>query len=106
MTEKRSNPLWDFLSSIRLTIILLVLLAIASILGTIIPQQEGAVRFIQELSPGLVRLLDSLQVFDLYHSIWFRLLTCCLALNLIICSLNRLPLTLRLFRKRPRVDRS
>ena len=46
MTEKRPNPLWDILRSVKLTIILLVLLAITSIFGTIIPQQEEALRFI------------------------------------------------------------
>jgi cytochrome c biogenesis protein len=42
----------------------------------------------------------------MYHSIWFRVLIGLLSLNLIVCSINRFPTTLRLFRTRPRPDRS
>ncbi|MFC1533989.1 cytochrome c biogenesis protein ResB [Thermodesulfobacteriota bacterium] len=106
MAEKKSNPIWNTLSSLKLTLILLILLAITSILGTVIPQQGEAARFAQGLSPGIFKLYSSLQLFDMYHSIWFRLIICCLVLNLIICSINRFPATLKLFRLTPRPDRS
>ncbi|MFC1868297.1 cytochrome c biogenesis protein ResB [Thermodesulfobacteriota bacterium] len=106
MPEKSSNPIWNSLSSVKLTFILLILLAITSITGTIIPQQEGAAKFAQALSPGLVRLFSSLQLFDMYHSIWFRFIICFLTINIIICSIDRFPTTLKLFRLVPRPDRS
>ena len=106
MAEKSSNPIWNILSSVKFTLILLIILAATSILGTIIPQQESATGFASELSPGLANLLNSLQLFDMYHSIWFRLIISLLALNLIICSINRFPGTLTLFRLKPKPDRS
>lgn len=106
MAENRSNPIWNFFSSVRLTIILLIVLAVVSIFGTVLPQQEGAIEYIRRLDPELVSLLNSLQLFDMYHSIWFRLLTLFLALNLIICSINRFPKTWKLFRHDPRPDRA
>lgn len=106
MVEKRSNPIWNFFSSVRLTIVLLIILAVVSIFGTLLPQQEGAIEYIRRLNPETVSLLNSLQLFDMYHSIWFRLLTFLLALNLIICSINRFPKTWRLFRHDPRPNRS
>ncbi|MGD2127633.1 MAG: cytochrome c biogenesis protein ResB [Desulfobacteraceae bacterium] len=104
-TEKRPNAIWNIFSSIKLTLVLLILLAITSIFGTLIPQQEGAMAFAQRLSPGLVNLLSSLQLFDMYHSVWFRLLIGSLALNLVVCSIDRFPTSMKRFRARPKPDR-
>jgi cytochrome c biogenesis protein len=99
------KPLFSFLSSIKLTIILLIIIAVASIVGTIIPQQyEGGETF-RHLSPGLMKVFNSLQLFDMYHSIWFILLMVLLSLNLIVCSLNRLPASWKLVSKVPSPDR-
>jgi cytochrome c biogenesis protein len=103
--EKSQNPVWGFFSSVRLTFALLIILAISSILGTIIPQQEAALDFARQLSPGVFRILRSLDLFDMYHSIWFRLLMGFLSLNLIICSINRFPNTLKKYRAVPKPDR-
>jgi cytochrome c biogenesis protein len=42
----------------------------------------------------------------MYHSLWFRLLIGALALNLIVCSLDRLPTTLKRFKATPKPDRA
>ncbi len=100
----KKTPL-SFLSSLKLTITLLIIIAVASILGTIIPQQyEGGESF-RHLSPGLVKAFRSLQLFDMYHSVWFIILMGLLSLNLIVCSVNRFPTSWRLFRKIPSLDR-
>lgn len=104
--EKSGNPFWDFFSSVRLTIVLLILLAIASIAGTLIPQREEAARWAHEMSPGLVQLFSTLQLFDVYHSFWFRILIAALALNLVICSLDRFPVAWKRFKGRDAMDRS
>lgn len=93
-------------SSMKLTLALLIILAITSIFGTLIPQQQEAVRFAQGLSPGLLRFFELLGLFDLYHSLWFRAIIGLLTLNLVICSVNRLPTTLKLYRAPSRPDSS
>jgi hypothetical protein len=50
----KSFSLWNAFSSVKLTLFLLILLAVASILGTVIPQQEGTTELAEKLSPGLV----------------------------------------------------
>jgi len=105
-SNKNSNLIWRFFSSVKLTLVLLIILAIASVLGTLIPQQEGAVQFARGLSPGMFQVFSSLNLFDMYHSSWFRIIIALLALNLIVCSINRLPATLKLFQSPPRADRS
>ncbi|MCF8063574.1 MAG: cytochrome c biogenesis protein ResB, partial [Deltaproteobacteria bacterium] len=52
-----------------------------------------------------LEVFRALQLFDVYHSFWFRILISTLALNLIVCSLDRLPATLRVFRSVPKPDR-
>lgn len=96
----------SFLSSLKLTIGLFIIIAVAAILGTVIPQQYDGGESIRHLSPGLVKAFESLQLFDMYHSIWFIILMGLLSLNLTVCSLNRLPASWKLFRKIPSLDRS
>ena len=96
----------SFLSSLKLTIGLFIIIAVAAILGTVIPQQYDGGESIRHLSPGLVKAFESLQLFDMYHSIWFIILMGLLSLNLTVCSLNRFPTSWKLFRKTPSLDRS
>ncbi len=107
-TPKKANIIWRFFRSVKLTVILLILLALASIIGTLIPQmpQRESIEFARSLSPETFRFLDSLDLFDMYKSIWFRFLIGCLGLNLIICSLDRFPGTWKLYKSKPRPDRS
>ncbi len=99
------KTLLSFLSSLKLTIALLIIIAVASILGTVIPQQYGGGEAFRHLSPGLVKAFRSLQLFDMYHSVWFIILMGLLSLNLITCSLNRFPTSWKLFKKIPSLDR-
>ena len=94
----KTSPPWSFFSSIKLTIVVLVLIALLSILGTFVPQQEGARAIARHFSPGVEGFLLSLQLFDIYHSLLFYILIALLSLNLIICSLNRFGLSWRQYK--------
>ncbi len=102
---KKSFSPWNILSSVKLTLFLLILLAVISVFGTVIPQQEGAVELAEKMSPALLRVLSYFQVFDLYHSFWFRLIIAALVVNLVVCSWDRFPSSLRRFSSSPRPDR-
>jgi len=95
---KNKSGIWSFFSSVQLAIVLLSLIAFFAVIGTLVPQREAAAELSGRLSPALVAFLTKLQIFDLYHSVWFFLLTGLLAVNLIICSLDRFPLAWRRFR--------
>lgn len=88
----------DFLASVRLAIALLSMIAFGALLGTVIPQQAEAEAFSGRLHPALQTLFEALQLFDVYHSTWFVLLLLLLAVNLIVCSLERLPAAWRQIR--------
>lgn len=92
-TNKRSfiESLWDFFCSLKLSISLLIGLALTSIIGTVVPQGNIPPEYLQKISEAKFKLYQSLSFFDMYHSWWFMLLLYLLTLNLIACSIKRLP---------------
>ena len=85
------HSLWDFFCSLKLTMFLLIGLALISIIGTIIPQGSLPPEYVQQISPAKLKLYKSLGFFDMYHSWWFILLLYLLTVNLVACSIKRLP---------------
>ncbi len=76
------------LSSIKLTIILLVLIVVASIIGTIIPQTWTDEQYKAKYGNSLSRILISTQLINVYHSYWYMLLLAVFCVNLTICSIR------------------
>ena len=94
----KKNVLWSLFASFNLAIVLLILMVLLAVAGSLIPQQEAAREFSQRIPPGWAAILQKMQVFDLYHSLWFFMLLGLLSLNLMICSLSRFPVTWKSFR--------
>ena len=93
MTTNKSSfiqSVWDFFCSLKLSIFLLIALAVTSIIGTIIPQAPQR-EYLEAIGPAKIKLYSSLGFFDMYHSWWFILLLYLLTINLIACSIKRLP---------------
>jgi len=96
--EKGFFPsLWDPFSSLRLTIALLIILAVASIFGTVIPQNASPEQYLQFYKPSTYKILKILGFLDMYHAGWFTFLLALLSFNLVACSLKRFRITWRLF---------
>jgi cytochrome c biogenesis protein len=86
------QQVWDFFCSLKLTIFLLITLAITSIIGTIIPQYPNIdERYWATISAGRKAFYEKLDFFDMYHSWWFLALLALFSVNLISCSIKRLP---------------
>lgn len=81
---------WKSLASVKLAIIVLILIAVGSIAGTILPQGQSA-EFYQHKYQGAAKLIDLLQLDNVYSSVWFLALLALLAINLIVCSIDRFP---------------
>ena len=96
------NKIWDFFTSVRLTIVLLLTLAATSIIGTLIPQNQEPAAYFQAFGGSLYRLFDLFGLFDMYHSGWFQLLILLLTINIIVCSIDRMSANRRiLFVRKP-----
>ncbi|MFZ2950283.1 MAG: cytochrome c biogenesis protein ResB [Desulfuromonadaceae bacterium] len=85
------HSLWDFFCSLKLTMFLLISLAVISIIGTVIPQGTPPGEYLAQISPAKLKLYKALGFFDMYHSWWFILLLYLLTVNLVACSIKRLP---------------
>ncbi len=85
------SMLWNILKSVKLAVFLLITLAIVAVIGTLIPQGEDSIRFAMGLKPEIFRIFSILGLFDVYHTLWFRAILAILCLNLIVCSIDRLP---------------
>ncbi|MDD2900554.1 MAG: cytochrome c biogenesis protein ResB [Desulfuromonadaceae bacterium] len=85
------HSLWDFFCSLKLTMFLLISLAVISIIGTVIPQGIPPEEYLAQISPAKIKLYKALGFFDMYHSWWFILLLYLLTVNLVACSFKRLP---------------
>ncbi len=83
--------IYDLFRSLKLTISLLILLAIFSIIGTVITQNATRPEYIQRYGIGLYEVLNFFNLFDMYHSWWFSATLLLLVINLITCSARRLP---------------
>ncbi len=84
--------IWRQLTSMRTALILLLLLAAASVPGSIYPQRSadpnGVALYFRE-DQQLAEVLDFFQLFDVYTSIWFSAIYILLFTSLVGCVLPR-----------------
>ena len=101
MSSKRS-PLQrslQVLSSMRLAIILIIILAIVFCVGTLIVQRPTSdPETLQRVySLGTLRWLDELGLTDVFHARWFAGLLALTGLNMVLASIERFPQAWRYF---------
>ncbi|GAB2878452.1 cytochrome c biogenesis protein ResB [Streptomyces mayteni] len=83
---------WRQLTSMRVALILLFLLALAAIPGSMIPQNNASAVTVEEFkerNPGLSSFYDTLQLFDVYSSVWFSAIYLLLFVSLVGCIIPR-----------------
>ena len=90
MPKSLPEKITAFFSSMRLAVLLLIILAAVSVVGTFIPQAQDPQIYIQRYGEGTYSKLRLLGFIDLYHSWGFRAIVAMLGLNLLVCSLKRL----------------
>ena len=89
--KKNKNSFWEFFASVKLALFCFFTLAFASIVGTIIPQNEQPGFYIQEFGATAAKIFKLLHISNMYNSWWFVSLLSLFSINLIVCSLDRLP---------------
>jgi cytochrome c biogenesis protein len=88
------EQVFRFFCSLRLTLANLLLLFLGMIAGTFVnPQNDSLVNIERAFAnrPWVLGAYRYFELYDLFHSWWFTLLLLSLALNLIACSVERLP---------------
>lgn len=95
---------WRQLTSMRTALFLLLMLALAAIPGSLYPQRSAdpnGVRVYYDEQPEFAALLDSLQLFDVYTSVWFSAIYILLFVSLVGCVLPRTKVHLNALMSKP-----
>ncbi|KRC46661.1 cytochrome C biogenesis protein [Leifsonia sp. Root227] len=83
---------WRQLTSMRTALFLLLLLAIAAVPGSLVPQRSsdpnGVTKYFTD-HPDIAPFLDKIQAFDVYTSVWFSAIYLLLFASLIGCIIPR-----------------
>lgn len=89
--QKAKNEIWAFLASVKLALFTFFTLALTSVIGTVIPQGKEMGFYVENFGAGMAKFFQVLNVPDMYKSWWFISLLVLFSLNLIVCTIDRLP---------------
>lgn len=85
----KKTRIWGFLSSIKLAIWLLAVIAALSLVGTLIPQGQDPAFYIDRYGHSVYKAMLETGLANVYTSFWFTLLLVIFSINLAVCILNR-----------------
>ena len=95
----RKNILLEVLGSMNLAISILVVLAVASIIGTVLQQNQPYNNYIIKFGPFWHEIYRSLSLYDVYSAVWFLILLGFLVLSTSVCIYRNTPTMLREMRQ-------
>jgi len=81
----------ELLSSMRFAIALLVVLAIASIVGTVLTQDDPYPNYVNQFGPFWADIFRSLGLFTVYSAWWFMLILGFLIVSISLCVVRNAP---------------
>lgn len=90
-----ARALYELFSSMRFAICLLVIIAIAAIIGTVLQQNQPYTDYIVEFGEFWFKPFEAIGLFDVYHASWFLFLLAFLVLSTSLCIYRNLPGILR-----------
>lgn len=95
-TERRwlANAV-ELLSSMRLAISLLTLIAIASVIGTVLKQNEPMPNYVNQFGPFWFEVFGKLGLYTVYSTWWFLLIMAFLVLSTSLCIVRNAPKMLK-----------
>ena len=94
--SRRSTPLllhpwFAFFSSMRFAVALLSLLGIASVIGTVLQQNQPQTDYLVKFGPFWVQIFGFLGLYDVYASAWFVVIMLFLVISTSLCLIRNVP---------------
>jgi len=90
--RKSLGGIWlEFLGSMNLAITLLVVVSIASVIGTVLPQNETFNTYLIQFGPFWFEVFRVLNLYDVYSASWFLFILGFLILSTGICVSRHIP---------------
>lgn len=90
-----ARAFYDLLSSMRFAVSLLTVLAIASVVGTVLKQAEPYANYMSQFGPFWFPVFEALGLYDVYHAAWFLAILGFLVLSTSLCIFRNGPAMLR-----------
>ena len=93
-SKKQTQPkstLWGWLTSIRLTVFLLLILAAVAVIGTVLPQDQPQMFYNNRFGETWGALIWKTGLASIYYSLLFLAPVFLLALNILACIVHGLP---------------
>ena len=92
-TSSRSfgKSVFELMSSMRFAISLLSILAVASIIGTVLKQAEPYTNYLIQLGPFWFEVYEKLGLYDVYHTAWFLVILTFLVASTSVCITRNAP---------------
>ena len=85
------KSVFELLSSMRFAISLLSILAVASIIGTVLKQAEPYNNYIIQFGPFWFEAYEKLGLYDVYHAAWFLVILTFLVASTSVCIYRNAP---------------
>ena len=85
----------ELISSMRFAISLLTLIAIASVIGTVLKQNEPMPNYVNQFGPFWFEVFDKLGLYAVYSAWWFLLIMAFLVVSTTLCIVRNTPKMLR-----------
>ena len=93
--HSRLNTLLEFFGSMNLAITILVAIAFASVIGTVLQQNQPYNDYIIKFGPFWHEVFQSIGLYNVYGAIWFLALLVFLVLSTAVCVYRNTPTMLR-----------
>jgi hypothetical protein len=84
------RTLYAFFKSVRLAVVLIILITVLSLLATLVPQGRPQQWYEARYAPGLLLLIDALQLRNFFGSVIFLAPVGLFTVNLACCTVDRL----------------
>jgi len=88
---KKPSVFWNFLGSMNLAVTLLVMLSIASVIGTVLQQNQTVQDYIIKFGPFWTEVFNMLGLFHVYGAAWFVLVLLFLLISTSVCVTRHTP---------------
>ena len=85
------KSVFELLSSMRFAISLLSILAVASVVGTVLKQAEPYSNYLIQLGPFWFQVFEKLGLYDVYQATWFLLIMTFLVASVSVCITRNAP---------------
>jgi cytochrome c biogenesis protein len=96
MTRRaHGSAVYELLSSMRFAVSLLTVLAIASVVGTVLRQAEPYPNYIAQFGQFWFPVFEALALYDVYHATWFLVILAFLVASTGLCIYRNGPLMMR-----------